>query len=270
LERSLYNAFLGGISLDGKSFFYDNPLGAKKKIIRKPWFRVPCCTTNIIRFLPQIPSYIYGVKEKTIFINLFIKNNAEILLKGSKIVLKQETKYPWEGNIKVSIELKKKEDFIIAIRIPGWARNKPVPSDLYYYLPKISDKIIIKVNEEQIDFKIEEGYVKLYRVWAQNDTIEVRIPMPIRRVLANKKVEENLGKVAIERGPIVFCVEIIDNDIDSVFQLFLSDDDKLEAMDREDLLNGITFITGNINFIPYYSWANRGKSEMTVWVQRNP
>ncbi|MFX1388490.1 MAG: glycoside hydrolase family 127 protein [Promethearchaeota archaeon] len=268
LERSLYNAVLAGISLDGKFFFYDNPLATNKKVKRKPWFRVPCCPTNIVRLLPQIPSYLYAMKDDTVYVNLFATSQVNILLEGSKIVLKQDTNYPWEGDIKISIKTKQKKEFVIALRIPSWAQNKPISSDLYRYLKNNPENIILKINKDQIDFKVEKGFIKINKVWEQEDVIELKIPMPIRRVLANRQVEVNIGKVAIERGPIVFCVESLDNEIDSIFKLILNDEDKLRAVYREDLLDGICFITGKVNFIPYYSWANRGKSEMTVWIPR--
>lgn len=269
LERTLYNGFLVGISLDGKAFFYNNPLASKGKFVRKKWFKVPCCPTNIIRFLPQIPSFIYGIKGKTIFINLFISNNSKFLLDGEYISLEQKTNYPWEGNIKVIIKHIQKREFSIALRIPGWARNKPVPSDLYYYLNRNDVKPIIKINHELIDFKVEKGYAKIHRVWQDNDIIELNIPMPIRRVLSNKKVEENIGRVAIQRGPILYCIESIDNKLDSIFNLYLDNDDKLRSKYREDMLGGVSIVFNKLNLIPYYSWANRDKSEMIIWIPHN-
>jgi DUF1680 family protein len=269
LERTLYNGFLVGISLDGKAFFYNNPLASKGKFVRKQWFKVPCCPTNIIRFLPQIPSFIYGIKGRAIFVNLFIGNNSKILLDGEYISLEQKTNYPWEGNVKVVIKHSQKKEFSIALRIPGWARNKPIPSDLYYYLNRNNFKPIIKINHELIDFKVENGYAEIHRVWQDNDLIELNIPMPIRRVLSNKKVEENIGKVAVERGPILYCIESIDNKRDSIFNLSLDDDDKLRSEYREDILGGVIIVFNKLNLIPYYSWANRGKSEMIIWIPHN-
>jgi DUF1680 family protein len=269
LERTLYNGFLVGISLDGKAFFYNNPLASKGKITRKPWFKVPCCPTNIVRFLPQIPILIYGIKGDTIFINLFIGNKADILLNGDYISLEQKTNYPWEGNVKITISLTQKRKFAIALRIPGWARNEPVPSDLYYYLKENNFKPIIKINDDKVDYSIEKGYVRIERFWNNKDFIKMNISMPIRRVLTCREVKENIGKVAIERGPIVYCIEDRDNKEDSIFKLSLDDKENLKSVYREDMLNGLTIISNKLNLIPYYSWANRGKSKMQIWIPRN-
>ena len=283
LERTLYNGFLSGVSLDGKQFFYTNPLASKGNNNRRSWWKCPCCPTNVVRFLPQIPSYIYAMNDKTIFINLFIGSVATILLENIKISITQETDYPWEGNVKFTISLPQMREFIIAIRIPGWAQNRPEPSDLYYYLKSNDLEVSIVINNKLVDFEIEKGYVKIQRAWRDNDTIELNIPMPIRRVLSHEKVEDNARKVATERGPIVYCSESIDNKGDSIFNLLLKDTAELKAEYRDDILNGLVIITGDINYvkeskiehkkqnlkqIPYYAWANRGRSEMTVWLAR--
>jgi DUF1680 family protein len=268
LERILYNAFLVGNSLDGKSFFYSNSLASKGKLSRKPWFRVPCCPTNIIRLFPQIPSLIYGKREKIIFINLFIGSSAIIKLDDSNISINQETNYPWEGYIKFIIRVPQKMEFTLAIRIPGWARDKPVPSNLYYYLKKEKIETKVKINRKLVDFHIEKGFAIIQHMWKDNDIIEINIPMPIRRVLSNKKVEDNAGKVAIERGPIVYCIESVDNNVESIFNISLSDNAKFDNADYRNIIDGIFISSGDINFIPYYAWANRGNSEMAVWIKR--
>ena len=269
LERTLYNGFLSGISLDGTKFFYINPLASKGNVNRRSWWKCPCCPTNIVRFIPQIPSYIYAIEDHTIFINLNVESRATIKFENDEILIIQKTNYPWNGNIKITIHTHQMIEFELAIRIPGWAQNEPVPSDLYYYLKQADLDIDLKVNNKVIDFHIEKGFVKIQRRWKDNDTIELNIPMPIRRVLSHKKVEENAGKIAIERGPIVYCIESIDNKVDSIFNLLLDDSAELKAEYRNNILNGIIIISGKMHFIPYYSWANRGKSEMVVWIQRN-
>lgn len=279
LERTLYNGFLSGISLNGKGFFYTNPLSSKGNISRRSWYRCPCCPTNIVRFIPQIPSYIYALEDDCIFANLFIGSFASIELQDTEVSLIQETNYPWSGDVKITISLTQMKEFTIAIRIPGWAHNKPVPSDLYYYLTPNNLELSIKINDELIEFHIKNGFVRIQRTWKDNDTIELSIPMPIRRVLSNPKVKENIDKVAIERGPIVYCIESIDNEVKSIFNIKLNDNTLLEEKLHSDLLNGIVIITGSIHnndknlekihLIPYYAWANRGKSQMTVWIQRD-
>ncbi|MHA2397378.1 MAG: glycoside hydrolase family 127 protein [Promethearchaeota archaeon] len=287
LERTLYNGFLSGISLEGNKFFYVNPLASSGKIRRRSWWVCPCCPTNIVRFIPQIPKYIYGIKNDTIFINLFIGNKATLLLNDNKISLNLKTDYPWDGIAKVEVTLPKPTDFILAIRIPGWARNRPVPSDLYYYLNTIESEISLKINNIPINVQIEKGYINIKRIWNNNDSIELNIPMPIRRILSHNNVNQNIGKVAIERGPLVYCIESIDINVDSILNLHFKDIADYESEFRRDLLNGITTITGSAyyykkdkemsslekrdqNFlaIPYYSWSNRDRSEMTLWVER--
>ncbi len=279
LERTLYNGLLSGISLDGKRFFYTNPLSSKGNIRRRSWYKCPCCPTNIVRFIPQIPSYIYALEDECIFVNLFIGSIASIELQETEVSLIQETNYPWGGDVKITVSLTQKKEFVIAIRIPGWAQNKPVPSDLYHYLTPNNKEINLKINNELIEFQIENGFAKIQRIWKDNDTIELNFPMPIRRVLSNPKVKENYDKVAIERGPIVYCIESVDNEVESIFNIKLNDNVLLEEKYQSDLLNGIVTITRSIpnndknlekiHLIPYYAWANRGKSQMVVWIQRD-
>ncbi len=270
LERTLYNGFLSGISIEGNKFFYTNPLASKGKVSRRSWYKCPCCPTNIVRFIPQIPSYIYAKSSDRIFVNLYIGSIASFKIQDTRVKINQETNYPWEGNVRIVLSLNQKKEFTLAIRIPGWARDKPVPSDLYYYLNNNIIEINIKINNEEINFEVEKGFVNIKRVWENNDVIELNLPMPVRRVLCNEKVEENIGKVAIERGPIVYCVESVDNKGVSIFNLSLSDSDDLKSEYHDDILGGLSIICNKLNLIPYYSWANRGKSEMLVWIQRGP
>jgi len=207
---------------------------------------------------------------------------------GKNLTLTQETEYPWEGVVKLKINLEESESFTIAIRIPGWTQNKPVPSDLYRYLNNNNEKITLQVNDEVIKMDIKKGYVHVDRTWNDGDVIELEMPMPIRRVVAHDKVKNNIGKVALERGPIVYCLEWPDNDVDSLFDLSVDDDAMLTHEYRKDLLNGLVVIKGMGKYlkkfeneklaekskkefaaIPYYAWAHRGKGEMMVWINRN-
>lgn len=288
LERTLYNGFLSGISLDGKTFFYPNPLASKGKYGRSGWFFVTCCPTNIVRFIPTIPGYVYAQKNKTIFVNLFTNNTSTISMNNNAIKITQETKYPWEGIVRIIVNPEINEKFTIAVRIPGWTQNQPVPSDLYTYLNKNDMKVSLTVNGEPRDFIIEKGFAPIQRKWKEGDVIELIIPMPIRRVIAHEKVKENAGMVSLERGPIVYCVEWVDNKVEHVFNLLINDDAELKSEFRKDMLNGIVVITGNIHYIkhtkdkkniiknkqdflaiPYYAWAHRGDGEMTVWMLRD-
>ena len=288
LERTLYNGFLSGISMDGKKFFYSNPLASKGNRIRKSWWLCPCCPTNIVRFIPQIQNYIYAVEKDTIFVNLFIESEAIFSFEdNTEVSFIQETNYPWDGSVKFTLGLPQIKEFIIAIRIPGWAQNKPVPSDLYYYLKPRDFKISLKINKKPINFQIDNGFAKIQCTWKDKDVIELNIPMPIRRVLSHTNVENNTDKVAIERGPIVYCIESVDNEAESIFNIILPNETVLKAEYRNEMLNGSAVITSELSYcekdkngvskmrkkhnflaIPYYAWAHRGKSEMTVWMPR--
>jgi DUF1680 family protein len=275
LERTLYNGLLSGISLEGNTFFYPNPLASKGDIYRRKWFDVACCPSNIVRFIPQIQGYIYSFKDCKIFVNLFIGSILKIALMGVNLEIQQKTNYPWDGLVEIDVNPSKSMEFSIALRIPGWAQNKPVPSDLYHYITPNEDKIRIEVNNELVDLVINEGYCIINQTWKEGDQILIEIPMPVRRVLAHEKVKECNGMVALERGPIVYCIESIDNF--NVEKLKLHDKTHLNHVFQEDLLNGIVLITGNVQnletdeeqdflAIPYYAWAHRGRSEMRVWL----
>ena len=275
LERTLYNGLLSGISLEGDKFFYPNPLASKGDIFRRKWFDVACCPSNIVRFIPQIQSYIYSLKDTLININLYIGSIAEIDLSGSIIEIHQKTNYPWEGLVEIDVNPSKSMEFSIALRIPGWAQNNPVPSDLYRYMTQNEEKVRLEVNNELVDLVISEGYCIIKQTWKKGDRIRIEFPMPVRRVSANEKVKDCNGMVALERGPIVYCIESIDND--NVEKLKLNDNAQLNYEYQEELLNGIVPITGRVQnietnveqdffAIPYYAWAHRGRSEMVVWM----
>jgi DUF1680 family protein len=209
-------------------------------------------------------------------------------MKEKSVLITQETDYPWNGNVKITINLQNSEDFTIAIRIPGWTQNRPVPSDLYKYIKDIDTKITLRVNGEPINTIQEKGFVHITRTWRDDDVIEIDMPMPIRHLVAHDNVKNNKGRVALERGPIVYCVEWPDNKVEKIFNLFVDDSAELKSEYRNDMLKGIVVITGNIHYlekskvndqiekietkflaIPYYAWANRGKGDMTIWLLRD-
>ncbi len=281
MERILYNGLISGVSLNGKNFFYSNPLASKGRHRRRPWFDVACCPSNIARFIPSIPGYIYTQQENAVYVNLFVSSTATLSIDGKTILITQETGYPWNSDVKLTINTQEGGKFSIAIRIPGWAQNKPLPSDLYHYLNKCNEIISLKVKGKPIDINLEKGFVHINRIWKDSDVIELELPMPIRRVLAHEKVKANIGKVALERGPIVYCLEWPDNGTNNVFNMVIDDNDSLRAEFRKNLLNGIVIITGSIHYleekkkikknftaIPYYAWAHRGRGNMTVWINR--
>jgi DUF1680 family protein len=288
MERTLYNGLISGVSLDGKSFFYPNPLESKGQHQRSPWFGVACCPGNITRFLASVPGYVYAQQGATLYVNLFVNSNAEIKMdNGRTVKMVQETRYPWDGAVKMTVNPDKRGQFTINVRIPGWARDEAVPSDLYRFQDKVSEQVTIKVNGKAEPLKIEKGYVSLNRDWKSGDVIELALPMPVRRIVANDQVEADRGRVALQRGPIVYCAEWPDNPGGRVRSLMLPDSAKLTAEFKPDLLGGVTVVKSRVigasydsdgkliraeqgfTAIPYYVWANRGRGEMAVWIANN-
>ena len=284
LERTLYNGLISGVSLEGDAFFYPNCLASDGKykfnqgaLTRKSWFDCSCCPSNIIRFMPSVPGYIYAVKEDAIFVNLFIASKAKINLDKNDVEISQETGYPWDGIIKIKVDSKAQRDIALKIRIPGWTIGRPVPSDLYRFIDDNQNDFSILLNGNSVPFKMDKGYAVIKRKWNKSDVIEIDLPMPVRRVIAHENVEENHGKVALSRGPIVYCAEGIDNNND-VFNLTIPDNVEFTTQYRNDLLDGIMLIAGNVPdksgkkrqlmAIPYYAWSHRGLGEMVVWLYR--
>ena len=284
-ERTLYNGLLSGVSLDGTKFFYPNVLESDGTDERSPWFGCACCPGNLTRFLPSVPGYVYAQRDRTIYVNLYAGGTADIKLdNGRAIKLTQETRYPWDGAVRITVTPDKESRFAIAVRIPGWARNEPVPGDLYRFSDTNTEPVTLAVNGKPVSLKIENGHVNLNRSWKDGDTIELNLPMPVRRVVANKNVQADVNRVALQRGPIVFCAEWPDNPGGKVRNLLLPDGQTLTAQFEPTLLNGVETITGrafsmtkdadgrpmkteqDFKAIPYFAWANRGKGEMEVWL----
>jgi len=284
LERVIYNGFLSGISIEGDKFFYKNPLASNGKRQRSPWFGCACCPTNVVRFVPSSGGYVYAVSGDVLYVSLFIAGSGTFKLANNKVILRQQTRYPWDGEIRVSVEPEGSAEFAIYVRIPGWARNQPVPSDLYRYMNESEEHATLKVNGQAVALDMDKGFARIRREWKKGDLIELNLPMPLRRVLCNEKVKENVGKVALERGPIVYCAEEVDNGPD-VRRLVLSADIRLKPEYRNDLLGGFYVVKGWIRSwhreqeyvypdkqdfvaIPYYAWSHRGPGEMAVWLPR--
>ncbi|HEV8043193.1 MAG TPA: glycoside hydrolase family 127 protein [Bryobacteraceae bacterium] len=287
MERTLYNGLISGVSLDGTTFFYQNPLeatGFAGKDQRSPWFGVACCPGNITRFIASVPGYVYAQRGDALWVNLFVGNNSEIKLDNGRTVnLKQETRYPWDGAVKMTVNPDAAAALTIHVRIPGWSRNEPVASDLYRFSAESQDAAVLKVNGKKVPIQLDKGYVALTRNWKPGDTIELNLPMPIRRVLANDHVAADRGRVALERGPIVYAAEWPDNPKGQVRNLMLPRDERLTAEFKPDMLRGVTVVKGRaialaydaqgkitkteqeFTAIPYYSWANRGRGQMLVW-----
>ncbi|MBN1820093.1 MAG: glycoside hydrolase family 127 protein [Prolixibacteraceae bacterium] len=281
LERSLYNGVISGVALDGKSFFYPNALECNMQfkfnrgsLIREPWFDCSCCPSNLCRFMPSIPGYIFAQTNDEIFVNLFVQSSTSIDLNGIPVQVSQKTNYPWDGDIKILVSPKKEENFTVKVRIPGWAQNQPLSGDLYSYANSVDCKPELSVNGEKIDYSIEKGFAILNRNWKKGDEINLSLPMNVRKVRANEAVEDDRGKVSLERGPVVYCLEEFDNP--GIDNLTVSVQTKFETEFKSDLLDGIEIIkasddSGNENFtaIPYYVWNNRGANKMKVWLPEN-
>lgn len=286
VERAMYNAFLVGVSLEGDTFFYPNPLATdgvtpfnQGSPTRSEWFACACCPSNDVRFIPRIPSFFYANDaDGNLYVNQFGAGEATLTLKGVPTKIIQHTDYPWTGKVRLEVIPESPVDATIYVRVPGWARNTPVPSDLYTYAD----------DKPAINAKLEHGYMKLERHWLPGFSITLDFPMQPRRVEANDNVAANRRRVAIERGPLVYCLEGADND-DRALDLALPDDASLTTESRPDLLGGVVTISAQgirrradlatktvkdehatLTLIPYYAWNNRGPGEMTVWIPREP
>ncbi|HET7217000.1 MAG TPA: glycoside hydrolase family 127 protein [Vicinamibacterales bacterium] len=287
MERTLFNGLISGVSLDGKTFFYPNPLESRGQHQRSPWFGVACCPSNISRFLASIPGYVYAKQKDAIYVNLFVQGTGDITLDGGrKIRLTQTTRYPWDGAVKVTVAPAAPGRFAINMRIPGWARNEPVPGDLYRFLDS-APPATLRVNGVAVPLTLDKGYVHIVRAWKAGDVIELSLPMPVRRIVAHEKVEDDLGRVALQRGPIVYAAEWPDNPGRRVRNIVMPDANRLTSEFRPALLNGVEVIKGralglsfdaqgairkaDLDFvaIPYATWANRGPGEMIVWLARS-
>ena len=288
----MYNGILSGVSLDGRSFFYANPLESdgkfpfnQEQLGRAPFFGTACCPGNISRFLPSMPGYIYAVKGDALYVNLFAQGEAEVEAGGRKITVRQDTRYPWDGAVRIAVEPEKKTVLSIMVRIPGWARGEAVPGGLYRFADTAAEKPALEVNGKAVAIVLDKGFARIRREWKKGDVIALRLPMPVRRVVADEAIKDDVGKVALERGPLVYCAEWPDNG-GRALNLVLPDGQPLGAGFRPDLLNGVAVITGEalamgkgpdgettakkqpFLAIPYYAWAHRGPGEMAVWLPR--
>ncbi len=288
LERTLYNGFLSGVSIQGDKFFYPNPLASSGNYERSPWFDCSCCPSNVVRFLPSLPGYVYAQREGALYVNLFVGGEGKIELPSGKVTVRQTTRYPWDGKVALALEPAegKAASFALMVRIPGWARNEVAPGGLYRYEDAPKGKVALKVNGQDVPVTLDKGFARIEREWKKGDQVELDLPMSVRRVLCDDKVEANRGRVALERGPIVYCVEAVDNG-GSVKNLFVSEKAAFEAVDAKmDVIGELTVLKGkaarakrdekgnvieepsDMLAIPYYAWAHRAKGQMAVWLPR--
>lgn len=295
-ERALYNNFLAGTSLRGDSFFYVNPLAsdgvrrfnrgwvsreatgphAEGAPGRKPWFFCPCCPPNWSRWIASLARYVYAAGDDGIYVNLFIGSRARVEIAGQPLEIETTTRYPWEGKIEIRLRPSRPSAFPLRIRLPGWALGRPVPSDLYSYLPDPkAPKIALAVNGRVPVYRVNKGYAVIVRLWRPGDLVSLELPLQVRRVVSHERVRENAGRFALERGPIVYCFEGADHK-GKVSDIILPHRAPMKAVHRPAFLEGLTVLTGRarrqgggsvqVTAIPYYAWANRGPNEMVVWV----
>ena len=285
LERTLYNGLVSGISLSGNKFFYPNPLASMGQHPRRDWYDCACCISNMTRFLPSVPGYVYAQNNNDIYVNLFMSNTSDIKLPVGKVNLAQTTEYPWQGTVNLQVNPEKSSEFAVKVRVPGWATGKPVPGNLYQFMDELKKPVLITVNGKRVDYKMEKGYAVLKRKWNKGDKVVIDLPMEARKVIAHENVKDDKGRFALQRGPIVYCLEWADNKDSLVQNLMIDKNAPVNAVFKEDMLSGVTLLTTQgvsakrqlntdvllkteqqVVAIPYYSWANRGTGEMMVWV----
>jgi uncharacterized protein len=284
LERTLYNGLLSGMSLSGDHFFYPNPLASVGQHDRSGWFSCACCISNITRFLPSIPGYVYGQNRNDLYVNLFMGSNSDIQLISGKLNIRQITRYPWNGKVEMQINPVKSFSFTLRIRVPGWAVQQPVPGNLYYTTNR-SLPVTLQINGKPVPLIMEKGYAILKRKWEKGDLVTLNLPMEPQSVYANRKVKADTGRFTLQNGPIVYCLEGVDNKDNFVQNIRVDTTAVWNVVFYDNLLNGINLITTEgeattrqsnrevvknthqkITAIPYYAWDNRGPGEMEVWI----
>ena len=303
LERTLYNGVISGMSVDGGKFFYPNPLSsdghyrfnADNTMTRQPWFGCACCPSNLCRFIPSMPGYVYGVRDNNLYVNLFAANTATIKVNGKDVTLEETTQYPWDGDISIKVLQNKAKQFNMLVRIPGWVQSNVVPSDLYAFNDDIFSTYEVSVNGQKVEGELENGYLVINRNWKKGDVIRIHFDMPVRTVVANPRVSDDRGRIAVERGPLVYCAEWADNEGINPHHLLLARQPKFEVEASYGIQNtegdgktfNVTAITAQaqeasvtpegkltakdvrVKLIPYYAWNHRGAGKMDVWLARS-
>jgi uncharacterized protein len=284
LERSLYNGALDGLSLSGDLFFYGNPLASNGRHSRKEWFGTACCPSNIARLVASLGDYVYGQKDSKIFINLFVGSETSFPLTKGEMKVAMQTQYPWEGTVSLKLSTAKKEKASLAFRIPGWLGNAIVPGGLYSFVSQSSNRPIMMINGAPVEYVIENGYAVVEKEWKDGDKIDYQMPMEVKKLLSRSELKQNNERMALQRGPLVYCVEGADNNdkawnilapVNSSFQT-----EKFSVLDEPvvSILGELPVVTTSsdgssittqktkIRAIPYYTWCNRGSNPMQVWL----
>lgn len=286
LERSLYNGARDGLSLSGDRFFYGNPLASKGQHYRREWFGTACCPANIARLVGSLGDYIYGASDRGLWINLFIGSATTVKIGGKDFPVRMETNYPWDGTVKIYADPASKVKTSINVRIPGWSRGEASPGDLYVFDDKTADAFMLTINGKPAVYQMEKGYAVINRDWKKGDVIELTLPMKVKRVMARTELKQDEGRIALQRGPLVYCVEGADNN-GNAWDMILPDGTTFETTFKKELLDGVVTIgfeapvvnvsadgmsvrteKRKITAIPYYAWCNRGQNPMQVWLPR--
>ncbi|MCE2488616.1 MAG: glycoside hydrolase family 127 protein [Anaerolineae bacterium] len=276
LERTLYNGFLAGIDLAGDRFFYVNPLAADgvtnfnrdDSLERQPWFGCSCCPTNVIRLLPTLGGMVYAQRDDQLYVNLFVSSQVSASIAGVPVGLQLDTSWPWAGAVRLQLHPERPLRFTLKLRVPGPLLGRPVPGELYRYLDDRPASLLLRVNGRAQTAEVQDGYLTLTRDWQRGDVVELDMDLPVRRVVAHPKVTDLAGRVALERGPLVYASEGIDND-GRALDLVLPDDLELQPEARPDLIAGVTVLrAAGFMAVPYHAWGHRGAGEMNVWFER--
>lgn len=271
LERALYNGVISGVSLSGDKFFYDNPLESQGEHDRQRWFGCACCPGNITRFMASISGYTYATQASDIYVNLYIQGSADMQTESGHVALTQTTEYPWNGTVTIKVDPEQAgSSFALRLRIPGWLQQHPVASDLYTYTDAPAS-FTLKVNGSRVKATVSDGYATISRKWNAGDIVELDLPMNVRRIKAHDKVTADRGMLALERGPVVYCLEGQDQPGGTVFDKYIPDGTDIQTAFDPELLGGIVVLSGTVGdtpfkAIPYSTWNNRGTDQMTVWI----
>lgn len=287
-ERIVYNGFLSGLGLSGNCFFYPNPLASSGQHQRQPWFGCACCPPNVARFLASLPGYLYAVEGRRIYVNLYARSETAVPVASGPVTIRQSTDYPWNGSVVLTVEPSGKGDFELLLRIPGWAQNQPLPSDLYRFSDADAEPPRLRVNGRPVAIAMEHGFARLSGPWRRGDRVELQLSMPVRRVVSHEALKANRGLTALQRGPLLYCAEWPDNN-GQVKNLVLDPSQPLQHRFVPSLLGGVVVLEGNavalsveadgktigskrqkFRAVPYYAWANRGRGEMAVWLAGSP
>ena len=285
LERSLYNGALDGLSLSGDRFFYGNPLASRGQHYRREWFGTACCPANIARMIASLGDYIYAKSDDGIYVNLFVGSNTVIPLKSGNVNMKMVTNYPWDGNMRLMIDPEKKGKFKVFVRMPAWVMRNTSTNGLYDFINEAPPKLLpITVNEQKVSNTLENGYLVIDREWKKGDILQIDFPADIGLIRARKELKQDSNRIAIQRGPIVYCIEGADNN-GKAWNVIIPSTTEFKVIDHKVLDEPVKALTAEVPVvtvgedglslrtekrkiiaIPYYTWANRGRNEMQVWL----